>query len=135
MALVSICIPAFNQPDYLKRLLESIFIQTFNNYEIVITDDSNNDKISKLVEFYSDIRVHYYKNSKSLGSPNNWNFALQCATGKYIKIMHHDDWFKDEFSLENFVNSIEENNDCFVFSQSESFNYKGYISCMQLPDK
>ena len=129
MSKVSICIPAYNQPRFIKRLLDSILTQTYNNYEIIITDDSNDNSVSEIVQSYKDIRIKYYKNMLPLGSPLNWNEAINKSDGDYFKIMHHDDWFKDEFSLENFVNSIEENNDCFVFSQSESFNYKGYISC------
>ena len=45
---VSICIPAYNNVNEVKRLLESIFLQRFKNYEIILTDDSTNNEISEL---------------------------------------------------------------------------------------
>ena len=47
---VSICIPAYKRISYLKRLLESIIIQTYKDYEVIITDDSDNDSVKDLLK-------------------------------------------------------------------------------------
>lgn len=106
---VSICIPAYKHIDFLKRSLESIFAQDFTDYEIIITDDSPDNNLSELVDLYNDARISYYKNLKSLGSPENWNEGLRLAKGEYIKIMHHDDWFARPDSLRLFVNLLDNN--------------------------
>jgi len=117
--MVSICIPAYNQPKFLKKTLNSIFIQDFKDYEIIISDDSNNDDIKKLINTYPQEKIKYFKNSPSFGSPRNWNESIKKATGKYIKILHHDDWFSKPYSLSKFVNTIESrNNVSIVFSGS-----------------
>lgn len=100
---VSICIPSYNNRDSLKRCIDSIFIQDFNDYEIIITDDSPSDIILQLVSGYNRSEIKYYKNKASLGSPENWNEALSKAKGEYVKIMHHDDWFRGTTSLSSFV--------------------------------
>ncbi len=102
--LISICIPAYKRVNYLKRLLDSIIIQKFQNFEVVLSDDSNDDSVSNLISFYSDkIQIRYYKNIPSLGTPANWNFALTKAKGDWIKLMHDDDWFSTNESLGKFA--------------------------------
>ncbi len=106
---VSICIPAYNQPDYVRRAIESILIQTFNDYEVVITDDSSSDTVEKVVNEIArgDKRVVYHRNSPAKGSPENWNEAVRRASGDYIKMLHHDDWFSDGSSLAQFVGMLD----------------------------
>ena len=115
---VSICIPAYKQVDYLRRTLESVQLQNFKNYEIIITDDSPDNSVKELIEkFYLPDQVKYFKNKVNLGSPENWNEAIRYAEGEYVKIMHHDDWFTSENSLEEFVRILDENPDAnFGFS-------------------
>lgn len=115
--IVSICIPAYKRADFLERCLDSILQQSFQQYEIVITDDSPTDELKPLSE--KDDRIVYVKNEQPLGSPANWNKAISLARGKYIKIMHHDDWFSSPDALSRFVQALEENpSSLFAFSAS-----------------
>jgi len=106
---VSICIPAYKQPQFLKRCLNSIFEQDFTDYEIIITDDSPDDTLQRLTETYDDKRICYYKNEKPLGSPLNWNEGIKKAKGGYIKILHHDDWLATPQSLGKYVALLDDN--------------------------
>ena len=109
---VSICIPAYGQPDQIRRTLDSIIEQDYSDFEIVITDDSCDDSVKDIVKSYlPSHQVKYFKNSKRLGSPENWNCALQHAKGDYIKFMHHDDWFSRKDSLFSFVQMLDNNPD------------------------
>jgi glycosyltransferase involved in cell wall biosynthesis len=121
--LVSICIPTFNQTIFLKKTLESISIQTYKNFEVVISDDSTNEDVRLLVEEYDKkFKINYFKNPTSLGSPANWNKALDRAKGDLIKFMHHDDWFSGAGSLQEFVNVFEDPGIAFAFCRSEILN-------------
>ncbi len=103
-SLITICIPTYKNPDLLRRLLTSISIQTFTDYEIVCTDDTPNNDIKKVISEYSDrLSIIYHQNSPALGSPANWNKAISLARGEWVKIMHGDDWFADEMSLQQFA--------------------------------
>ena len=109
---VSILIPTYNQPELLKRALDSVLIQTFRDFEVVITDDSDNDEVLKVIREYSDLlEIKYFKNTVRLGSTYNWNEAIQKSSGKYIKFLHHDDWFYDENGLNYFVDALDSNPD------------------------
>ena len=122
---VSICIPSYKQPECLRRALDSIFIQTFQDYEIVITDDSPDDSVEKVVRDYNTQFgvVKYRKNKVTKGSPENWNTAIELASGEYIKILHHDDWFSSKHSLAEFVGLLENNPEAdFGFCSSLNFD-------------
>ena len=104
---VSICIPAYRQTEFLRKTLESIQIQDFTDYELVISDDSPDSSVQDLLgEFVFSGRLLYSKNPISLGSPANWNKAVDLSSGELIKIMHHDDWFSSPSSLGEYVNLI-----------------------------
>jgi glycosyltransferase involved in cell wall biosynthesis len=115
-SFISICIPAYKRVNYLTRLLESIAIQTYKNFEVIISDDSPDNSVYGIVKNYSGkINISYFKNERSLGTPANWNFAISKAKGAWIKLMHDDDWFTSENSLNEFVKHTETNNK-FIFS-------------------
>jgi glycosyltransferase involved in cell wall biosynthesis len=110
---ISICIPAYKRLDFLKRLLNSISIQNFRPFEVIITDDSPDDIIASYVrnEKFS-FPVRYYKNSSPKGTPLNWMEGIQYAKGEWIKIIHDDDWLTDANSLQYFADAASENTDC-----------------------
>ena len=118
MPFISICIPAYKHVDYLKRLLDSISTPTSTDFEIVITDDSPDDSVEMLVQnYHSKTAIRYYKNLQPLGTPENWNEAIRKANGTWIKIMHNDDWFTSDDSLQLFVDAVKQKpNASFFFS-------------------
>ena len=115
--LISICIPAFQRTDYLKRLLDSIHIQTYPHFEVVITDDSPGFEVKELAELHPvSPKIRYYKNQSVLGTPENWNEGIRKAKSEWIKIMHDDDWFSGPQSLRQFADQIRKNEYGFYFS-------------------
>jgi glycosyltransferase involved in cell wall biosynthesis len=125
MAKVSICIPSYNNRSSLKRCLDSIVIQTFTDYEIIVSDDSPSDDIRELVAEYKELPVIYHKNETPLGSPENWNNTLRLASGEYIKIMHNDDFFSSSNALQLFVDSLEKHPEAdFGFSAYKCIDEK-----------
>lgn len=93
-------------------------MQSYKDYEVVITDDTPGNEIKGLVENYKEqFRIKYIKNTNALGTPENWNEAIRNAKGKWIKLMHDDDWFSSKDSLRTFAYAISENPDkSFFFS-------------------
>jgi glycosyltransferase involved in cell wall biosynthesis len=109
---VSVCIPAYKQVEYLKRLLESLVIQTCTSFEVVVTDDSPDTAVETLVlQYAGSLPIRYYRNEPARGMPGNWNTALDLAQGEYIKIMHDDDWFATPDALAKLVAALDENAD------------------------
>ncbi|NML21822.1 glycosyltransferase [Pseudoflavitalea sp. G-6-1-2] len=97
---VSVCIPAYRKPDQLIRLLESLLLQRFSNYEVIVSDDSPDNSVRIICEQYQHkLPLQYFHNQPALGSPENWNNAIRKAKGKWIKLMHDDDAFATPDSL------------------------------------
>ncbi len=103
--MVSICIPYYKNLEGLERLLDSIKIQTYKDFEVIISDDSGELKNHQILENY-DFNILYYKNIKNLGATKNTNIAINYANGELIKIMHDDDYFLNNESLQKFVELI-----------------------------
>ena len=119
---VSICIPVYNNPDGLKKLIESIKSQTFKDYEVIVSDDSDAGHAELCKEItlnYSEHMTIRYIRHKSTGKPgDNWNSSISDASGEYIKMMFHDDWFTDRLSLGRFVELIDNSKAQCAFSGS-----------------
>ena len=114
---ISICIPTYKNVDYLQRLLQSVIIQTFKNYEIVITDNSPDNSVEQLVKgLDNQLSIRYYKNDPTTNMGENFNKVLQKATGEWIKIMHDDDWFALSTALQKFADSAINTSKKFIFS-------------------
>lgn len=105
---VSICIPIYggmdNAKEFLERNLKSIYIQSFDDYEIVISDDSDDDMLKIWLSKF-DLPIKYFKN-KNHSMANNTNNAINHAEGELIKILFQDDFFYDSRSLENIVKAF-----------------------------
>jgi glycosyltransferase involved in cell wall biosynthesis len=122
--LISICIPTYERVEFLQRLLDSIKIQKFKSFEVIVTDDSKTDKVHAFIQNYSaDFILHYYKNPVSLGTSKNMVEGKKYASGDWIKIIHDDDWFTDENSLYEYVNAIKEGNR-FIFAGRNDYYEK-----------
>lgn len=123
---VSICIPTYNQVEYLKKCIQSILVQDYLDYEIVISDDSTNDTVKSYIDSLGlNEKISYYRNSPSLGTPENWNHSISKVQGKYIKVLHHDDFFTETNSLAQFVSLLENNpKSDFGFSATLVWNIK-----------
>ncbi len=120
MPRLSICIPTYRQIDYLRETLRSVEAQHFDDYELIITDDTPDDSVQRLVESFNfGARLRYHRNPIALGSPENWNEAVRQAKGSYIKMLHHDDRLAHPDALVAFVRMLDEHPESdFAFSAS-----------------
>lgn len=113
---ISICIPAYRNTIHLSRLLESIRVQTYRDFEIVVTDDTPDDSVEQLLmSGAGDLPVRYIRNRMQLGTPENWNESIRHARGKWIKLMHNDDWFNSPHALSRFHQAATANPECRFF--------------------
>ena len=119
--LVSIIVPNFNHIQFLQKRLDSIFNQTFQNFEVIILDDASTDgSVDTLNNIKNHPKVsHFIINKLNSGSPFvQWKKGIQLAQGKYIWIAESDDLCELIF-LEKTVKILEENNDVsLVFTNS-----------------
>ena len=134
MNAVSICVPAYEEPEKLKRCLDSVLRQTYTNYEVIITDDSRDDAVEKVIEKeILNEKINYHRNLQALGSPENWNEAMRKASGEYIILMHHDDWFYTDDSLRILMECMLKGSVDLVFARSINFNENMVITSTNDP--
>lgn len=85
--LVSIIVAAFNEEDYIAKLINSVTSQSYKNWELVIVDDNSTDKTFEILSSFSkkNKKIKCYKQKKSLRGPGNaWNLAVRRSKGKIL---------------------------------------------------
>lgn len=107
--LVSVCIPAYNNAEYIEDTIKSILNQTYQNIELVIVDDQSKDQTVQVIEKLqeTDDRIKLYKNEKNLGMVGNWNRCLELATGEFVKLICADDMI-DENAIEKEAEALQQ---------------------------
>lgn len=90
---VSIGIPVYNGENYLEQALDSILAQSFQDFEVIISDNASTDRTEEICRAYAkkDARVRYHRNEKNIGSGKNFNQVFELAKGEYFKWTAHDD--------------------------------------------
>src|SRR5919109_5579420 len=98
-ARVSIGMPVYNGVRFLKEAIESILAQTFEDFELIISDNASIDQTEQICREYAakDKRIRYYRNEKNLGAARNYNRVFELSTGEYFKWQAHDDLCDPQF--------------------------------------
>lgn len=131
--LISICVPAYKKPDYIKRLLDSVLKQSFKNVEIIISDDTPDDGVKLIVSAYTGLlNIKYFQNAPSLGSPKNWNNALNKVEGDFYMLLHQDDWLHHEDALAIYLETFMKHPEAdFVFCKNTAIDESGKSFVLQ----
>jgi len=96
--LVTIGIPTYNRADgFLRQALESVLAQTYQNLEIIVSDNCSCDNTEEIVRQYDDPRVKYIRHEVNIGPLKNSNFCLNEAKGEYFLQLHDDDAIDPDF--------------------------------------
>jgi len=111
MSLLSILIPCYNKNERGKELLayslSKIKIQTFKDFEIIISDNSEDDIILKYLETEKDLNIKYTKNETKKTLACNMNNAIKNANAEILHIMCQDDYFYNKNSLQKIVDNFD----------------------------
>ena len=121
MSLVSIIVPNYNHAPFLRHRLDSIFNQTFRNFEVIILDDCSTDNSKEIIEEYRSYPQvsHIVYNETNSGSPfKQWAKGFNLAQGDYIWIAESDDWAESNFLEETLPILKSKKNLSLVFSAS-----------------
>ncbi len=111
---ISIIIPLYNKERHIKRTLDSVFAQTYKNYEVIVVDDGSTDKSVSIVEEISKtqrIRIYHEENG---GVSIARNKGIIESNYEYIALLDADDAWKPYF-LENIIKLINKFSDAGAF--------------------
>lgn len=99
----SIVIPAYNAAQTIEATLASCFMQSYQDYEIIVVDDASTDNTREVLEAHSD-RIQYLRLPENKGSSAARNLGMANATGDYYAFLDADDtWHPDRLQLINAV--------------------------------
>lgn len=117
--LVTVYIPTFNRVELLKRAVESVRQQTYQNLEIIIVDDCSTDGTHEYLEDISnqDSRIRFFLKEKNSGACVSRNIAIENARGEYITGLDDDDYFLEN-RIKLFVSKASLNDNIGFFSSS-----------------
>jgi len=114
---ISIAIPAYEMhgfgSEFLEFSFEKLRSQSFTDFEIVVSDHSNDNSIKDLCKKYSKfLDIKYFRNSENLGNSSaNINNAIKFSTGRIVKILFQDDFLYSTDSLKDIKESFDNNPD------------------------
>ena len=92
--LVSIIIPTYNRANDLKRALQSVFDQTFTDWEILVVDNHSIDETDSLIKSFNDPKIKLLKIHNEGVIAKSRNLGFKHALGEYIAFLDSDDWWK-----------------------------------------
>lgn len=107
--LISIIIPNYNSEKYLKQCIDSVLLQTYKDFELLLINDGSTDSSGQICNQYSEkddrIRVFHKQNG---GVSAARNLGLQNAKGEYICFIDSDDYVSENY-LSDFVDIVSQN--------------------------
>ena len=111
--------PVFNTEKYVKEALDSIFSQTYKNFEVICIDDGSTDNSLSILESFGD-KIIFIK-SINCGASESRNKGLRVAKGEYIAFLDADDlWVNNKLELQ--IKKLEENPDLdILFTNMQCF--------------
>ncbi|MBD2214537.1 glycosyltransferase family 2 protein [Nostoc linckia FACHB-104] len=98
---LSIGLPVYNGKKFIRESIDCILNQTFQDFELIISDNASTDNTEKICREYAakDNRIRYYRNAKNIGCARNFHRAFELSTGEYFKWVAYDDLHAPEYLL------------------------------------
>lgn len=126
--LVSIIIPVYNAEKYIGSTLNSIYSQTYKQFEIILVDDCSTDKSAEIINEHakSHSEIVYHLQEKNGGAAVARNTALSLAKGKYVAFLDSDDVWKPE-KTEKQLKLLNEKDGAFAFTAIEMIDDNGEL--------
>ncbi|WP_413200699.1 glycosyltransferase family 2 protein [Nostoc piscinale] len=129
--LVSVVIPTYNRPDYLKQAIASAVKQTYQHLEIIVSDNCSDESPQGIIESFADSRIRFWRHPENVGMLSNQMNAFKMAQGKYVASLHDDDMWHEDFlvklvpTLEAHSNVILAFSDQYIIDSDSNINHLG----------
>ncbi len=95
MPEISVILPVFNSEDFVRKSIESVLAQTFEDFELIIVNDGSTDSSKDIIDSFKDDRIRLI-NQSNRGPGAARNNALKMAQGRYVMYLDSDDWFTSD---------------------------------------
>jgi glycosyltransferase involved in cell wall biosynthesis len=107
---LSIGLPVYNGDKYLSESLDSLLGQSYEEFELIISDNASTDGTEEICRHYArqDVRVRYLRQHRNIGCAPNHNFVFHEARGELYKSASHDDLYASDL-IERCILALDEN--------------------------
>lgn len=137
---VSVCVPTYGMGQFIGEALDSVYAQTFRDFEVIVSDNNSDDDTARVLEAYSKHGVQVHRNACTVPMYSNFNKALSYAKGEFIKFLCADDLLCptyledavrifDEFPSVGIVTApsiqIDGGGDVTLFVEGDALSYGG----------
>ncbi|PYE56495.1 glycosyltransferase family 2 protein [Deinococcus yavapaiensis] len=132
--LVSVLMPTFKHATFVRRALESLFAQTFEDWELLLIDDGSPDDTAHVVAPHlADARVRFHRFEHNVGLGAALNFATDLARGRYLAYLPSDDvWYPAH--LASLVRVLQERSDVYLAYGGVRFEYRHFAATLRGDD-
>ena len=101
---ISVIIPTYNRANLIKRSVESVLHQTYENIEVIVVDDGSTDNTKEVIDTIIDDRLKYYTYKGNKGACHARNYGIKKATGSIISFHDSDDEYLSDKLLKQYNN-------------------------------
>ncbi len=118
--MISVIVPIYNKDKYIKRCIDSIKKQSFNDFECILVDDGSTDNSANIVlkSIQNDSRFKYIY-QKNMGVSSARNTGIKASIGEWICFIDADDFIELDY-LEDFMRELNKHNCDVIFSTNEN---------------
>lgn len=125
MSKISVLMNCYNGAKYLKEAIDSVYSQTFTDWEIVFIDNCSTDNSAEIAKSYGE-KIKYYKTEKNIPLGAARNFGLKYCEGEFISFLDTDDiWFS--YTLSEQLEAIESKKYALVYGNQVNINKNSEI--------
>jgi len=118
--MISVVIPTYNRVDFLPKAIESVFNQTFRDFELVIVDDGSTDSTKQLIKNYKKI-TYIFQNNKGPSAARN--AGVKHSSRDFVAFLDSDDWW-DKNKLKIQYEAMQKNPE-YIISHTQEIWYRG----------
>lgn len=117
--LVSIILPTFNRGDnFLKRAIDSVISQSYQNWELIIIDNNSKDNTETLVHSYENKKINFFKINNFGIISKSRNYGIQKSKGFYIAFLDSDDYWENNKLMFCINNLIKKKESCICHAEN-----------------
>ena len=124
-SLVSIIMNCYNSDRFLKEAIDSVYAQTYQNWEIIFWDNASEDKSGEIANSY-DAKIKYFRAESTTPLGEARNLALQKAKGKYIAFLDCDDLYEPD-KLQKQFELMEANDFAMCYGSVRKIDESGKV--------
>jgi len=118
MPKISVIIPSYNHEAFIGEAIESVLMQDFTDFELLIADDCSSDNSTEIIQSYQDERIKHFFLSENVGATKILKLLIENATSSYIALLNSDDrWCQGKLRKQfEFMESHPEYAACFTWA-------------------